>query len=565
MNDKDHKNFWKSLNNKYKGLPQSKICIEGSYDDKSISNKFMDHFSKIFVDSKLNLEAYDEFTESSRLHTGDSLNLDDITTDLIDACINDLKPFKAAAQDGITSEHLLYANSYLSNHLRILFVNMIKHAYVPNSFGKGLIIPIPKDKSNLNSVDNYRPITLSPMTSKIFELLLIKLLDKYLLTDPLQFGFKKGLGCRYAIFALRQVVQYFNCRHSNVSVASLDASKAFDRVNHYKLFSLLMLRKIPVCVIRTLFEWYSKLFVTVKWNCAFSYYVKVNSGVRQGGILSPSLFNIYIDVLIVRLRKMNFGCHIDNIFLGCLCYADDILLISPSVSALQMMLNICDDVGKELAITFNPMKSSCIMFGSGYAKYNPSSMTLSNSEISWVKNLKYLGIIIKTGKVFDIDIYQSRRKFYASVNSILERRKYASEIVKVEIFEKQCLPILLYSVESLNLSREILHSISVAVNSVYRKNFHYHRWESVKSLMFYLGNMDVKHCVDKKILLFYKNMKSVAQSNPVVNKLLNVIQMNSELADIENLYNISVYSPAGAICRSVSDHFQSIVEGNLLL
>ena len=60
-------------------------------------------------------------------------------------------------------------------------------------------------------------------------------------------------------------------------------------------------------------------------------------------------------------------------------------------------------------------------------------------------------------------------------------------------------------------------------------------------------------------------MKSVAQSNPVVNKLLNVIQMNSELADIENLYNISVYSPAGAICRSVSDHFQSIVEGNLLL
>ena len=77
--------------------------------------------------------------------------------------------------------------------------------------------------------------------------------------------------------------------------------------------------------------------------------------------------------------------------------------------------------------------------------------------------------------------------------------------------------------------------------------------------------MDVKHCVDKKILLFYKNMKSVAQSNPVVNKLLNVIQMNSELADIENLYDISVYSPAGAICRSVSDHFQSIAEGNLLL
>ena len=181
--------------------------------------------------------------------------------------------------------------------------------------------------------------------------------------------------------------------------------------------------------------------------------------------------------LFARLRKMNFGCHINNIFLGCLCYADDILLISPSVSALQMMLNICDDVGKELAITFNPMKSSCIMFGSGYAKYNPSSMILFNSELSWAKNLTYLGIVIKTGKVFDIDINQSRRKFYASVNSILERCKYASKIVKIEIFEKQCLPILLQSLESLNLSREILHSVSVAVNSVYRKIFHFHRWE----------------------------------------------------------------------------------------
>ena len=68
---------------------------------------------------------------------------------------------------------------------------------------------------------------------------------------------------------------------------------------------------------------------------------KVLCGVRQGGILSPILFNIYVNDLIDSLRVTNVGCSISNVFMGCIMYADDLILISPTVGGLQSMLTVC--------------------------------------------------------------------------------------------------------------------------------------------------------------------------------------------------------------------------------
>ena len=93
------------------------------------------------------------------------------------------------------------------------------HGYVPDAFSFGIIIPIVKDKSGDPSLlDNYRPLTLSPVISKLFENVLMKLFGDHLISDDLQFGFKKKVGCPSAIFVLRQLVQFFNDRSSNVYI-----------------------------------------------------------------------------------------------------------------------------------------------------------------------------------------------------------------------------------------------------------------------------------------------------------------------------------------------------------
>lgn len=84
---------------------------------------------------------------------------------------------------------------------------MLSHSFVPKAFGLGIIIPIIKNKQgDPSSIENYRPITLSPVISKLFESLLLELYSRYMRTDSLQFGFKKDLGCSNAIFAVRQAV-----------------------------------------------------------------------------------------------------------------------------------------------------------------------------------------------------------------------------------------------------------------------------------------------------------------------------------------------------------------------
>ena len=104
--------------------------------------------------------------------------------------------------------------------------------------------------------------------------------------------------------------------------------------------------------------------MAVRWNGAISRYFTVNSGVRQGSILSPSLFTVFTNVLLVRLRESGDGCIVNNQYVGCIVYADDIIL-SYTIRGLQHMLNTCYEIAANLKLVFNCNKSKCITFGPG--------------------------------------------------------------------------------------------------------------------------------------------------------------------------------------------------------
>jgi len=140
--------------------------------------------------------------------------------------------------------------------------------------------------------------------SKVFEYCLLHKFLPNLYSSEFQFGFKKGIGCSDAIFVLNQTVDYFTSRGSTVYMTARDAQKPFDRVNHVKLFNILMNRNLPSQFIKTIVNWYMKISSAFKWNGALSNSVMVLSGIRQGGILSPLLFNMYADVLIAGLHRV---------------------------------------------------------------------------------------------------------------------------------------------------------------------------------------------------------------------------------------------------------------------
>ena len=145
--------------------------------------------------------------------------------------------------------------------------------------------------------------------------------------------------------------------------AVLDDSKAFDKVHYGTMLSILLHKNVPYCIIRLLMDGYVRKESRVIWNSCHSTYFRLKNGVKQGGVLSPTLFNLYIDRLLVTLKNSGLGCHINGTYMGALSYADDITLSCPSVYGLNKMMNFCSDFATNKFITYNAHTTIWIKYG----------------------------------------------------------------------------------------------------------------------------------------------------------------------------------------------------------
>ena len=157
-----------------------------------------------------------------------------------------------------------------------------------------------------------------------------------------QFGFKAGSSTILCSSLIKMVVSQYINRGSKVLGCFLDAIKAFDRVDHGLLFQKLEERGLPPVILNFLLSWYRSQKMRIQWNnVCFSGSFTVANGVRQGGVLSPFLFAVYLDSLLCELSLSAVGCYWRWMFAGVFCFADDVVLLAPCASALRKMLSIC--------------------------------------------------------------------------------------------------------------------------------------------------------------------------------------------------------------------------------
>ena len=188
---------------------------------------------------------------------------------------------------------------------------MLSHGFSPNSMILGIMIPIPKDKTkSLCNSGNNRAIALSSIISEILDLVILIKERMTLCSSDLQFGFKKCTSTTQCTFSMMGTIDHYNFLKSNSFVLMLDASKAFDRVNYCKVFRELLKREMSPLVLRLLLFMYTNQTLRVKWGSVMSESFTVINGVKQEGVLSPVLFAVYTDGLLLRLQESGIGCHI---------------------------------------------------------------------------------------------------------------------------------------------------------------------------------------------------------------------------------------------------------------
>ena len=159
------------------------------------------------------------------------------------------------------------------------------------------------------------------------------------------------------IYTLKEFIEYYKCRGTTVFVTFLDASKAFDRLNYWLLFEKLIKKQVTLFIIKLLLFRYTHQTMCIRWGNSTSLDFLVGNGVRQGRIISPILFNIYMGDLSMQLNSSGIGGYLGTAVINHLCHADDLCLISLSSSRMQQRLHICNEYAAEHQLIYNGSKS----------------------------------------------------------------------------------------------------------------------------------------------------------------------------------------------------------------
>ena len=232
------------------------------------------------------------------------------------------------------------------------------------------------------------------------------------LVDPASFGHHGGSSQRWSLAGLNQIWSLYKFQPGLVNLVNYASagplvdpatagpiteekiSQIFTRKydQFIKLFRLLLSRGLCPVICRLIATLYTIQTSRVKWGSSFSETFSISNGVKQGGVLSPILFGVYINSLLDKLEHSRAGCYIGHIFMGAFGYADDIILLAPCKKSLCVLLDICKQFSLEFQVNFNSSKSKLIVFSN--ANDCDTSVLFNNQMISSVSSEQHLGHII---------------------------------------------------------------------------------------------------------------------------------------------------------------------------
>lgn len=538
--------FWRTWKAKFPNNSSNLVLVDGAADSHIIVDKFAKFFESNSkpLSAARNDELRAKYSAMRSNYCGSPLLPNQqFDVELLSKLISNMKNGKAAGLDGISCEHIKFSHPILVSILSKLFNLFLSFSHIPHSFGASYTIPIPKcvGRTRALSVDDFRGISISPTISKLFEMAIIDRFASYFETSDHQFGFKKNQGCREAIFCVRNVVETFITNGSTVSVCALDLSKAFDRMNHYALLCKLMQRNYPVQLLTILETWFTVTVTCVKWKERFSRFFSLNVGVRQGGVLSPLFFAMFIDGLVTRVKSVNVGCYLSFSCCCVLLYADDIILLSPSITGLQLLVNACELECDSLDMQINVNKSCCVRFGSRYNEPCSEIVSKHGGVIHWADSCRYLGVNFVCGRFFRCSLDDSKSRFFRAFNGVYGKvGHFASDQVLLSLLRAKCIPILLYGIESCPLLVRQINSLEFSLTRTLMRIFKTNSPVVVKQCQVNFGIMPVASQLIIRTARFLT--KYIASQNVLCS--LFTQNATSQLRDIFSQFGKNVRSVA---------------------
>jgi hypothetical protein len=326
-------------------------------------------------------------------------------------------------------------------------------------------------------------------------------------------------------------------------------------MNKYSLFIKLIKRKCPIDFVNLLENWYNKMYTCVRWGSAVSSFVKLEAGVRQGGILSPLLFAVCIDDISGLLANSSLCCHI-NVCFNSFLYAVDLLLLSISVLDMQKMIDIVKNELDWIDLSINVKKSVCLRIGKRF-KMHTADILIIEKPVAVVQEFKYLGMYIVSAKSFKVNLHETKMKYFRSLNGILGKVGSSCPLnVVLSLVNSFSTPVLLYGLEIACLNKSDIKSLNYPFRSIFHKLFSTFDNEIIEQCQYYTGYLPLQHTLALNCLRFFKSLMHTTVKMKPVGLLYNWFG-STDWDSIASQYNIRIYDCPGSFKYKIWLKFKS--------
>lgn len=400
------------------------------------------------VKSREAREACDQHCDDPRQGSVTRVNLMDL--------VKELNRKKSPGIDGISSQILKSLPATSIDLLVRVFNACLDSSYFPLAWKIGKVVPIPKPGKAQNIPANSRPISLLSNEGKLFERIILEKLNAHAEANNLiikqQFGFREGHSTIQQVLRITELASLNFNRNRSTGLAMLDLEKAFDSVWHEGLIHKLMIGGFPSKIVKLILSYLSDRRSTVCVDGVFSKPFAVSAGVPQGSILSPFLFNYFInDIPIDPKTKLAI-------------YADDTALFvdvqwKNAKRVSELLSNAFNSVSKffrDWKIKLNEGKTECIIFSKSSVMHKKSKnfpLIANGRNIDWADQVKYLGVTLDKKLNFGAHIDRAvcnANSMMKTLFPLMKRNNSLSTDNKVRVYKAMIRPILTYGCQIFN-------------------------------------------------------------------------------------------------------------------
>jgi hypothetical protein len=450
---------WRKKSGRESGLPATvKLGAERRNDVEGVKQLSARFFESLGTETAGEQEKHDDEwrakVEKWWEEKGEGEEMEDLDNPIeeqeVSRSISRLKSGKAAGIDTILPEFLKEGGKVVEQRVGELIGVIWREEVVPGEWKEGLVMPVYKGEGDEEDYERYRGITLLCVASKVLEGVLKERLERWAEKEGKvaeeQGGFRRGRGCPEVVWLAEELVRSRSERGELTWCAFLDVRKAYDVVWWKGLWWQLWEAGVRGKMLRVVSGMYEGLQSAVMTRGGLSGWFVLRRGVKQGGVLSPWLYSMYINGVMEELRRKGLGVCVEGRWVGALLYADDIMLLARTREELQEMVRVVEEYAAKWRFELAAAKCEVVVYGQPRRVVGNESVLLGGVDLKVSGWFKYLGMELESRRGWGVvaeRVLMKARKKAAMLKGVLRQGKWRESVeVKRRLWEAVVRPVL---------------------------------------------------------------------------------------------------------------------------